>query len=75
MWAEQDRPFSPHRTRGSKDRVAGLVHPLPKPSFVAQDHEPVDLRCTSRELVNLYTGKGVENGEAGVDVPFVRVNP
>lgn len=42
--------------------------------FVACEHELEEGGCRRSILVDLYAGGGVENGEAGINVPLVRVN-
>ena len=53
--------------------------PFPFPSFpfrlrTALQHELKELRGALRVLVDLYARAGVEDGEAGVDVPLVGVD-
>ena len=50
------------------------VYPLPQDIPVSRQHELEQLRRALEELVDLRESGGVEDGEAGVDGPFVGVD-
>lgn len=59
---------------GAKDKLACGAHAAFEFGGVAGDHELEEVSDRACELLDLGAGGGVEHGEAGVDVPFVRVD-
>ena len=54
--------------------VSGLVDSFSETFFVCGEHKFEYFCRTTSELVDLVTSGGVEDGETGVDVPFVGVD-
>lgn len=58
----------------AEDLFACVVDAGAEALFVACEHKLEESGCRGSVLVDLYAGEGIENGEACVNVPLVRVN-